>query len=95
MNSENKELPTSISTPTNEPSPGALSPYLAAEAPLLAQTKSLTEMTDGELQTWHARLRQHRASYPTLASYLSDKPEKEKKESKTKVEEKRLLDVYQ
>ena len=48
------------------------------EAPLLSLgSKSPSEMTDEELSQWDARLRQHQASFPTLASHLRGKKEKE------------------
>lgn len=86
-------------TPTNESSPA--SPSTNHEAPLLSKEvnqvdpnetkldrppKPLIEMTDEELQSWHAKLRETRLSHPTLVSHLAKTAPREKGQPKQKLD---------
>lgn len=52
-------------------------------ASLLAPEKPLVDMTDEEIQKWHAKLREHR-NYQTMQSHISSVSVTTKKSSKPK-----------
>lgn len=92
MNSNETTSTTSTSTDTPNALPDAR--LASPDAPLTSLGLSLTEMTDEQVQAWHARLRQHRASFPTLASHLAG-PKEEVAKSKKAAEDEKLADLYQ
>lgn len=71
MNSETQESPNT--TPPSTNTPLVDSELLSAEAPTLTENptqKPLTEMTEQELQDWHARLTAHLHNPQTLAAHV-------------------------